>query len=260
MKFRFLDPVVGGAYTGHGTKNRFFDALGLLRQRVRELLKKIRNFLQAFTARRIRYLLRRSLRALGRATGTAHQIALGVAIGFFVGWLPIIGIQMVVAVIVCTIFRANKVVPIFPIWLTNPVTMVPIYSFNYWVGWIFVGGPPLSDLATVLRKMISAPEPTPDMGRFEAWWDGVKHAFTELLSMGWEMQLPLWLGCVIVGLALAVPSYYISYKFVVSFREAVTKKRLVRQEQRRSTAAGLDLALNDAYNKTDWSGDSDPKP
>ncbi len=204
-----------------------------------------------FSSRRLRYLLRRLLRALGRATGTAHQIALGVAIGFFVGWLPIVGIQMAVAVVVCAIFRANKVVPIFPIWLTNPVTIVPVYSFNYWVGWLIVGGPPLSDLASVLVKMVSPPAPTPEMGRFAVWWDGVKHAFAELLSMGWDMQLPLWLGCVIVGLALAAPSYYISYKFVESFRSAVARKRQVRLERRRR-AAGVDVSIGGGYNGGSW--------
>ena len=200
--------------------------------------------LSLFSARRMRYLFRRMLRALGKATGTAHQIALGVAIGFFVAWLPIVGIQMVVSVIICGIFRANKVVPIFPVWITNPVTMVPIYSFNYWVGWIFVGGPPLADLAAVLKTMISAPAPTPEMGRFAAWWSGVRHAFHELLAMGWDMQIPLWLGCTIVGLALAVPSYYISYKFVDSFRAAVSRKRQFRQDRRRrGGGAGIDVGM-----------------
>lgn len=204
-----------------------------------------------FSTRRLKYLMRRMLRALGRATGTVHQIALGVAIGFFVGWLPIIGIQMVVAVVVCQIFKANKIVPIFPIWLTNPVTMVPIYSFNYWVGWLVVGGPPLTDLAAVLRKMIAVPEQADDVGRFEAWWTGVRHAFGELLSMGWDMQIPLWLGCVIVGLALAIPSYYISYHFVEQFRSAVAKKRQVRHELRRREAR-VDAQLGGGYNDGGW--------
>ena len=211
-----------------------------------------------FSTRRLRYLLRRTLRALGRATGTAHQIALGVAIGFFVGWLPIVGIQMVVAVVVCTIFRANKVVPIFPIWLTNPVTIVPIYSFNYWVGWLIVGGPPLSDLATVLRRMITPPAVTEGASRFAAWWESVKHGMGELLSMGWDMQLPLWLGCVIVGTALAVPSYYISYKFVDSFRDAVARKRQNRQNRRRH-GTSVDVALGGGYNNAGWYDDADGK-
>lgn len=200
-----------------------------------------------FSTRRLRYLLRLMLRALGRATGTAHQIAMGVAIGFFVGWLPIMGIQMAVAVVVCAIVRANKVVPIFPIWLTNPVTFVPIYSFNYWVGWLIVGGPPLSDLAAILVRMISIPDPEPGAGRFEAWWDGVKYSMSELLTMGWNMQLPLWLGCVIVGLALAIPAYYISHKFVEAFRHAVDSKRKRRQALRRRGGAGVEASMNTGY-------------
>ncbi len=206
-----------------------------------------------FSSRRLKYLLRRTLRALGKATGTAQQIGMGVAIGFFVGWLPIIGIQMAVAVVVCSIFKANKLVPIFPIWLTNPVTMVPIYSFNYWVGWKIVGGPPLADLAVILRKMITPPEPLPGMGKMALWWDGVKHAFHELLSMGWEMQLPLWLGCVVVGLALAIPSYYLSCKFVDSFRKAVDRKRINREKRRR--AREMELSMGGGYSQRNWIDD-----
>ncbi len=195
--------------------------------------------------RKIRYQFRRLLRALGRATGSAHQIAMGVAIGFFVGWLPIVGIQMVVAVVICQIFRANKVVPLFPIWLTNPVTLIPIYSFNYWVGWKIVGGPPLTDIVAVLGKMLSIPKGAEDMGRLEAWRAGIKHSFHELLSMGWDMQLPLWLGCIIIGLALAIPSYYLTRKFVESFREAVQRKKQINRERRRRQKFSLAMHLAD---------------
>lgn len=186
-----------------------------------------------FTLRRYKHLLRRLLRLLGKATGTSRQIALGVAIGFFVGWLPIVGIQMFVAIVICQIVRANKIVPIFPIWLTNPVTIIPIYSFNYWVGWKVVGGPPLEDLVAVLGRMAAhhTKTPAPGMGRLEFWWEGVSSALGELLGMGLEMQLPLWLGCVIVGTALAVPSYYLTHRFVESFRRAVHRKKQQRQER-----------------------------
>lgn len=193
----------------------------------------------------MRFQLRRLLRALGKATGSAHQIALGVAIGFFVGWLPIVGIQMAVALVVCQIFKANKVVPIFPIWLTNPVTIVPIYSFNYWVGWKVVGGPPISDIIAVLGKMISIPPVSEEMGRFEAWWSGIKHAMGELFSMGWDMQLPLWLGCSIVGIILAVPSYYLTRKFVESFRDAMAQKKQLNRERRRQRRISPDIYMVD---------------
>ena len=192
------------------------------------------------TFRRIRFFIKRSCRTLGRATGSAHAVALGVAIGFFVGWLPIVGIQMVVSMAICHFARANKGVSIFPIWLTNPATIVPIYSFNYWIGWKVVGGPPLSELVAVLIKMLSPPAPTPDMNWFSAWWSDFRHSFGELLAMGWEMQLPLWLGCVIVGTALAVPSYYATFRVVESFRKTLHHKRSRRQ------AAFLSSGASDA--------------
>ncbi len=200
--------------------------------------------------RRLKFALRSLLRLLGKATGSAHQIALGVAIGFFVGWLPIVGIQMVVAIVICQFARANKVVPIFPIWLTNPATIIPIYSFNYWVGWLLVGGPPLGDLVKALARMVTPPEAVEGTGRLELWWAGIKTALGELLSMGWEMQLPLWLGCVIVGTILAVPSYYITYHVVESFRRAVAKKKRLRQESSdtRRREAALDALSRGEYN------------
>jgi uncharacterized protein (DUF2062 family) len=174
--------------------------------------------------RRIRFAAGRLLRFLGRASGTPEQIARGVAIGFVVAWLPIVGIQMVVAITVCTVFRANRVVPLFPIWLTNPATLVPVYSFNYWVGWMVVGGPPLGEITGALKKMIPAAPPE-DMGWLEGWWHSGKSGLVELLHLGWEAQLPLWIGCVIVGAAPAVPSYYLTRWAIVKFRQAVHRKR-----------------------------------
>jgi uncharacterized protein (DUF2062 family) len=199
-----------------------------------------------FSGRRLKYLLRRFLRMLGKSTGSAHQIALGIGIGFFIAWLPIVGIQMVVAVIVCHFAKANKIVPIFPIWLTNPVTIIPVYSFNYWVGWKIVGGPPLTDLVVVLGKMVEHHDSAADVSWFEMKWAGIKQAMGELLAMGWDMQLPLWLGCAIVGAALALPSYYLTYHFVESFRKAVTHKKQRRQDRIRR-GAGMDVPFGGSY-------------
>ena len=177
---------------------------------------------------------------IGKAAGNSHQVALGMAIGFFIGWLPIIGIQMIVSIAVCKIFNANKVVPLFPVWLTNPVTLVPIYSFNYWIGWKVVGGPPLRDITAVLKGMIPPPTESQDavLAKYLIdiicnWWISVRHGFSQLMAMGWEMQLPLWLGCIIVGLALALPSYWLTRKLVDSFREEVKKKVHARRERHR---------------------------
>ena len=51
-----------------------------------------------------------------------HRIALGVAVAFFVAWTPTLGFQMVLAIALATVLRANKAVTVPIVWLTNPVT------------------------------------------------------------------------------------------------------------------------------------------
>ena len=62
------------------------------------------------------------------ANDTPHRIALGIAIGVFIGLTPTVGLQMIIALALATALRANKVVCIPMVWITNPVTLVPIYS------------------------------------------------------------------------------------------------------------------------------------
>ena len=180
-------------------------------------------------------------RRIVRASGTPHEIALGMAVGFFIGWLPIIGIQMAVAVVLCTFLRCNRVVPLFPVWLTNPVTLVPVYSFNYWVGWKLVGGPNLKKVAGAIKNLLPAVDPegpsfwTHPWDWCVAWladfWIGIEHNIKELFKMGWEIQLPLWLGCAVTGLTLALLSYYITRWAVARFWERVFHKRRLRAER-----------------------------
>ena len=59
---------------------------------------------------------------------TPHRIALGLAIGIFVTWTPTIGFQMVLTVVLSTLFRANKFVGVPFVWISNPLTVVAIYG------------------------------------------------------------------------------------------------------------------------------------
>ena len=61
------------------------------------------------------------------ADDTPHRIALGVAAGLFIGLTPTVGFQMVLAVALAAALRANKVVCIPMVWITNPFTIIPIY-------------------------------------------------------------------------------------------------------------------------------------
>ena len=83
--------------------------------------------------------LKRVIKKLARSHNSSHDLATGVAIGFFVGMLPIMGIQMIVAAAIAAIFRVSKIAAVLPVWVSNPLTFIPLYGFNYWLGHILTG-------------------------------------------------------------------------------------------------------------------------
>lgn len=55
-------------------------------------------------------------------------------VGGVVSLLPLYGIQLVVALGVAILFRANLTLTVALQFITNPLTIVPIYGFTAWVG------------------------------------------------------------------------------------------------------------------------------
>ena len=62
-----------------------------------------------------------------------HSVSLGVFIGFFCAMLPILG-QAILACLFAILFKANLPISIISTMITNPLTMVPIYTGIYLVG------------------------------------------------------------------------------------------------------------------------------
>ena len=60
----------------------------------------------------------------------------GVALGIFIGFMPIIG-QMFLAGLLAILLRINLPVSVMVVWISNPLTVAPLYIFTYKVGsWI----------------------------------------------------------------------------------------------------------------------------
>lgn len=182
----------------------------------------------------------KSHRKFTKASGTPRQIALGVAAGFFFGVLPIPG-QYPAALVVCTLLRANRVVAFFPVWLSNPATVVPLYSFNYWIGWLLVGGPGVDRVKQVIETLLPEGDvlSTSFTSNPYAWlteWlacigENLSDNIDVMTTLGWEVLLPLYLGCCAVGLGLALVSYYITTFTVQKFAVRVADKRRRRHEK-----------------------------
>ncbi len=134
------------------------------------------------------------LRKIVSLEDTPHSIALGTSIGVFVAMTPTVGIQMIVVLLIAALckpfFRFNRVAGLIAVYVSNPVTTLPIYWFNYWIGTFFISGNVTrADLAEALQ--------------YDSFADWCRSVFRLLFEFGW----PLVIGSVLVGLICAIPSY-----------------------------------------------------
>ena len=171
------------------------------------------------------------------ADDTPHQIALGVAIATLVGLMPIMGIQTVVAVALAAALRANKAVCVPIVWITNPVTFVPIYAACYVFGGFLLGA---SGSYAEGKALVEALQHSGGLAQILTltFWQN-------LLNWSLNVGVELWVGCLVVGLAMAVPAYIAARWGVAKYRhrhkriiERHRQRRLARLErQRRKTVA-----------------------
>jgi hypothetical protein len=139
------------------------------------------------------------------ADDTPHRLALGIAIGMWIALLPLVGVQMVVSAALCHPFRANKVVAMALAWITNPFTIIPVYLPMYWLGTWLLGMD-----AIPYQAFVDIFFPPGDLG----WWGSVSASWTAMMAI----FAPLWLGSGLVATAIAVPSYFLSERFIVWYR------------------------------------------
>lgn len=104
---------------------------------------------------------------------TRHSVAKAAFIGLFSAFIPV-PTQMIIAGVLAVAFRANMAICLLGVWITNPLTMAPIFYMAYKVGAAVLGTP---------AKHFN----------FELSWDWVTGGLANI----WE---PFLLGCLLCGL------------------------------------------------------------
>ncbi len=176
-----------------------------------------------------------ALRVL-HANDPPHALALGLAIGVFVAMTPTIGAQMVIAAAIAASFRANKILAMAAVWISNPVTMLQIYYVNWRIGQYFVetdmvgGEPAVQPQITKIIESIG--------GMSNLFFHLLDKAFwSEVLRLVWALGIELWIGSFVVGLVCALPSYVITRWIITTYRRHVPRPRFRRKAARRSATA-----------------------
>lgn len=170
--------------------------------------KRYRRKLFKYWYRRYRNQVRRSLRNL---KGDPESLARGLALGVFAGCFPFFGLQSIVGILLATIFRGSKVAAVTGTWISNPLTYLPIFVFNFKVGKLILGVESLAGYELNSESL---------------------HVWKEL---GYTFTIVLLTGCLVVGIIMGIVSYFVGLS---AFKRLQQKriKTTIRKPRRRSTS------------------------
>jgi uncharacterized protein (DUF2062 family) len=166
------------------------------------------------------------LRTILRLEDSPHHVALGVSIGMFVGLTPTVGIQMLAVVtfafLTHRLFTFNRLAALLTVYVTNPITTLPIYWFNYEVGTLFVDGEMSYESFAAVFEYHS----------LATWWDAVCGLFVKIGA-------PLIVGSLVVATVVSIPTYPVMYWLVRKFHVAAGRSEPVGPTEPAATERDL---------------------
>lgn len=124
-------------------------------------------------------------------SGDPHYVAMGMAIGVFVAATPTMPFQTAIAIALAYILRSSKAAAAIGVWLSNPITFPVFYLASYKVGTLLFG--------------ISA--------SYDAGGKPV-----DILKLGADITVAALTGGIIIGLCLAIATYFITRKIYTKMR------------------------------------------
>lgn len=166
------------------------------------------------------FFYQKIIKPLIELEGTPESLALGAAVGMFIALTPTVGIQMTLSIIVGTLINRytrwtmNRLVAVAMCWVSNPITMLPMYYIYLWLGWILTGRgwmPPMS-LEGWQKQFSTYLQRDPSQLTFLDQLKGFVMA-----GLG-ELAIPMWVGSLIIATLIAIPTYPITLAIVRRYR------------------------------------------
>lgn len=170
--------------------------------------------------RALRTRTRRILRRIVHQQDAVARIARGVAGGFFAAAFPIPGLQIPLSLLFAWVLRGNKFVSIFPQFISNAGTMLPLAVLQFHIGRRF-WPTNVYDAASNIQAALNAWH----WNDIAASWERLGLA---LADMGAGTLIPLSIGVLISGVAMAILSYPLTVIFVLTWRGRRRKRLLAK--------------------------------
>jgi uncharacterized protein len=151
-------------------------------------------------------LVKKYILLIIRSNDTPHHIALGVAIGLCCGVAIPLG-QMLLAILLAFIFKANKVFAVAATFISNPYTSPIIYPFFCYLGAKIIGVElTFAEIQKFVHDMISS------------------FSWSNLLNMGTNLLVCYLVGGILIGLILGVVGYFVTYRLAVIHKKIRTQR------------------------------------
>jgi uncharacterized protein (DUF2062 family) len=183
----------GPPSSGYGWRSVFEVVMLFRRREAESFLERMRVHLwpRRSWSRSSRYVVHR----LRRLSDSPHAVALGFAAGAFSALTPFLGTHMVMAALIAWVIGGSIVAAILGTFLGNPLTYPLFWYLTYQAGNLMLGG-------KVKARHI----------------DLSNGIFQSSLAKLWPILKPMTLGCIPVGLALAVLSYLLVKPMVEAYQ------------------------------------------
>jgi hypothetical protein len=140
-----------------------------------------------------------------------NSVSKAFAIGLFCTWIPF-PLQTVIAALLAIYYRAHLPISVALVFITNPVTIPPMFYFAYKLGSVMLG---------------FDPEPVP----MDLSW----HWFSTTLNQIWQ---PLLFGCLILAIVSSATGYFVINTI---WRKSVRRRWSHRVEKREAKEAKLEM-------------------
>ena len=178
---------------------------------------------------RLRPVLRFINHRILHTEDSPERIGRGIAIGLFTACLPLFGLHLILAFFFAWALRANKVMAMLFVWVSNPLTAPFIYYPCYRVGRFILGffqAEPIASseqIEAIFVEILSFERLFRDFFSPDLW----KQIWNVFVSIGQEM----FVGGLLVGLIIAKISYFFSVAFI-NFHRDRRAKRMSRRSSR----------------------------
>ena len=145
-----------------------------------------------------------------RMRGSPHFLAMGLATGVFAAFVPVIGIQIVIAAALAYLLRGSVGVAALGTFVAMPATYPMIWVASYWVGTTLIGTSHAYDHAAVVAGADRL---------LEAALSGSHDAVVRSTAALWPLYHPMLVGGFALGLVAGGSAYYIALRLVARRRE-----------------------------------------